>query len=633
MTGPVDRRLAPASAPGGLFVAVAGEHDDGHDFAASAVGRRRRRGARRPARRACPPSSSTTSWPRSAGWPRAVRSDRLPGLHVVGVTGSSGQDEHQGPAGPAARAARPDGGAAGLVQQRDRAAADRAGRGPDDPRSSCSRWAPAGLGHIARPVPTSPPPDVGVVLNVGTAHVGEFGSRGGHRAGQGRARRGAARPTAWPCSTPTTRWCAAMAARTDGPGRHVRRVRRGRRPGRRRRARRRGPAALRAGHAPPGGAGRGLRLVGRAPGVATRWPPPRSRCDARRCRSTRSPRRCPRPSRAAAGGWRSSSAPTASPWSTTPTTPTPSRCGPRWRRSWRCAGGPRGPGPCSARCASSGADAHAEHDADRPARGPARRRPARRRRRGRRGRCTWAPGWRAPGTTSRRSSPTSDAAVALLRDAGAPRGRRAGQGVAGGRPRAGGRGAARRPGGRCRMRLDPHRAGGRRCSSACSARRCSSGCLRRHGYAQAIRDSTDGRPTPTHEGKRGTPSMGGLVILVGARARLPGGPPVRAGARRRASGCSCCSSWSGSASVGFADDYIKIFKQRSTGLRARTKLVGQAVVALAFAAARAAVPGRPTGSPRRRRRSRSCATRPSVLPLGAVRALGLRHGRRRRRTG
>jgi phospho-N-acetylmuramoyl-pentapeptide-transferase len=35
--------------------------------------------------------------------------------------------------------------------------------------------------------------------------------------------------------------------------------------------------------------------------------------------------------------------------------------------------------------------------------------------------------------------------------------------------------------------------------------------------------------------------------------------------------------------VGMADDYLKIFKQRSTGLRARTKLFGQAVVAFSFA--------------------------------------------------
>jgi phospho-N-acetylmuramoyl-pentapeptide-transferase len=38
----------------------------------------------------------------------------------------------------------------------------------------------------------------------------------------------------------------------------------------------------------------------------------------------------------------------------------------------------------------------------------------------------------------------------------------------------------------------------------------------------------------------------------------------------------------GLGAVGFADDYIKIFKQRSTGLRARTKLVGQAAVSLLF---------------------------------------------------
>lgn len=35
--------------------------------------------------------------------------------------------------------------------------------------------------------------------------------------------------------------------------------------------------------------------------------------------------------------------------------------------------------------------------------------------------------------------------------------------------------------------------------------------------------------------------------------------------------------------VGLADDYLKIFRQRSTGLRARTKLIGQAIVAFSFA--------------------------------------------------
>ena len=52
---------------------------------------------------------------------------------------------------------------------------------------------------------------------------------------------------------------------------------------------------------------------------------------------------------------------------------------------------------------------------------------------------------------------------------------------------------------------------------------------------------------------------------------------------RVASGLCVLFLMTGLAAVGFADDYIKIFKQRSTGLRARTKLVGQAAVSLAFA--------------------------------------------------
>lgn len=39
--------------------------------------------------------------------------------------------------------------------------------------------------------------------------------------------------------------------------------------------------------------------------------------------------------------------------------------------------------------------------------------------------------------------------------------------------------------------------------------------LRLHGYSQAIRVSTEGEPYPEHEGKHGTPSMGGLAMLAG----------------------------------------------------------------------------------------------------------------------
>lgn len=106
--------------------------------------------------------------------------------------------------------------------------------------------------------------------------------------------------------------------------------------------------------------------------------------------------------------------------------------------------------------------------------------------------------------------------------------------------------------------------------------------LRKHGYAQAIRVSTEGEPYPEHEGKRGTPSMGGLVIIMAVLVAYTlthlifWQPPT-------ASSLLVIFLMVGLGSVGIADDYLKIFKQRATGLRARTKLIGQAVVAVIFA--------------------------------------------------
>ncbi len=105
--------------------------------------------------------------------------------------------------------------------------------------------------------------------------------------------------------------------------------------------------------------------------------------------------------------------------------------------------------------------------------------------------------------------------------------------------------------------------------------------LRRHGYAQAIRSIDDGW-YPDHEAKRGTPSMGGLTIVVGTLTGY-GVAHLYGLSSPTASGALVLFLMVGLALVGFADDYIKIFKQRSTGLRARTKLVGQAGVSLVFA--------------------------------------------------
>jgi len=101
--------------------------------------------------------------------------------------------------------------------------------------------------------------------------------------------------------------------------------------------------------------------------------------------------------------------------------------------------------------------------------------------------------------------------------------------------------------------------------------------LVRKGYGQLIRD--DG-PT-THHTKRGTPTMGGLVIIVavvvsyfGAKL-LTGSPPS-------ASALLLLALFVGLGAVGFVDDYIKIAKQRSLGLRSKAKFAGQTLIAVAF---------------------------------------------------
>src|SRR5215813_10619370 len=91
----------------------------------------------------------------------------------------------------------------------------------------------------------------------------------------------------------------------------------------------------------------------------------------------------------------------------------------------------------------------------------------------------------------------------------------------------------------------------------------------------------DDGPT-SHHIKRGTPTMGGAVIIAsallgyGLAHAITLHPPT-------ASGILVLFLMTGLGFVGFLDDFIKIKNQRSLGLRAGTKLVGQSVVAVAFA--------------------------------------------------
>jgi phospho-N-acetylmuramoyl-pentapeptide-transferase len=101
--------------------------------------------------------------------------------------------------------------------------------------------------------------------------------------------------------------------------------------------------------------------------------------------------------------------------------------------------------------------------------------------------------------------------------------------------------------------------------------------LTRKGYGQLIRD--DG-PT-SHHTKRGTPTMGGTVIILvvviayfGAKALTGSMPSISA--------LLLLGLLVGMGAVGFVDDYIKIVRQRSLGLRSKAKFIGQTVIAVAF---------------------------------------------------
>ncbi|WP_131747415.1 phospho-N-acetylmuramoyl-pentapeptide-transferase [Frankia sp. Cppng1_Ct_nod] len=101
--------------------------------------------------------------------------------------------------------------------------------------------------------------------------------------------------------------------------------------------------------------------------------------------------------------------------------------------------------------------------------------------------------------------------------------------------------------------------------------------FRRQGYGQEIRE--DG--PSSHLTKRGTPTMGGTVIILATLLGYFGAHLITAKGFT-ASGLLVLMVMTGLGMVGFLDDYIKIRKQRSLGLTARTKFAGQAAVALAF---------------------------------------------------
>ena len=99
----------------------------------------------------------------------------------------------------------------------------------------------------------------------------------------------------------------------------------------------------------------------------------------------------------------------------------------------------------------------------------------------------------------------------------------------------------------------------------------------RLGYGQEIRD--DG-PT-THHTKRGTPTMGGVVIILATVVAYFGAKLITL-STPSASALLLLFLFVGMGVVGFLDDFIKIYKQRSLGLRSKAKMVGQTLIAVVF---------------------------------------------------
>ncbi|GAA0407805.1 UDP-N-acetylmuramoyl-tripeptide--D-alanyl-D-alanine ligase [Streptomyces luteireticuli] len=171
VTGPVviDSREV---VPGGLFAAFAGEHVDGHDYADRAIAA----------------GAVAVLATRPVGVPAVVVPDvvaalgalaravteRL-GATVVGLTGSAGKTSTKDLIGQLLERLGPTVCPAGNLNN-EIGLPLTALRAGEDTRHLVLEMGARGVGHI-RYLAELTPPRIGLVLNVGTAHIGEFGGR------------------------------------------------------------------------------------------------------------------------------------------------------------------------------------------------------------------------------------------------------------------------------------------------------------------------------------------------------------------------------------------------------------------------------------------------------------------------
>ncbi|GAA3743098.1 UDP-N-acetylmuramoyl-tripeptide--D-alanyl-D-alanine ligase [Salinactinospora qingdaonensis] len=176
VTGPVtiDSRQV---APGALFAALSGERVDGHDFAAAAVaaGATAVLASRPVAEPHLIVDGGDAGVVTALGRLARTVVDELTAADVVGVTGSSGKTTTKDLLAQVLGALGPTIAPTGSYN-------NEIGhpltvlRADTSTRHIVLEVAARGIGHIAH-LCSIAPPRIGVVLNVGSAHVGEFGSR------------------------------------------------------------------------------------------------------------------------------------------------------------------------------------------------------------------------------------------------------------------------------------------------------------------------------------------------------------------------------------------------------------------------------------------------------------------------
>jgi UDP-N-acetylmuramoyl-tripeptide--D-alanyl-D-alanine ligase len=170
--GPVviDSRQA---VPGALFAALAGERVDGHDFAGQAVAA----GAVAvlAEREVGVPAVVVDDVLAAMGALARAVADRLPGVTVIGLTGSAGKTSTKDLLAHLCARLGPTIAPPGSFN-------NEIGhpltvlRAAEDTRFLVLEMGARGLGHITH-LARIAPPDIGIVLNVGSAHIGEFGNR------------------------------------------------------------------------------------------------------------------------------------------------------------------------------------------------------------------------------------------------------------------------------------------------------------------------------------------------------------------------------------------------------------------------------------------------------------------------